>query len=222
MSVLVQAARCFAGACRMWHASGWAKILQRGKLSLAAEQRNVAYLMSVTRTSPGNVGHGYRHLSLLRMSCISGHVASAYPAVNASWRRPSHGHRGVPPLQIALLTGYCGARLHLRVVPRRPTLDHRPGSSAWTVGVVNRRMTTHHGPRACWSPSFELSRPARGAKTALRGPSAVSDCVLLCDTHTRTRMAASDQCLKSHAPGQHVCSQCLHAHTHTHTAAAWA
>ena len=122
-------------------------------------------------------------------------------------------------MQIALLTGYCGAKLHLRVVPRRPTLDHRPGPSAWTVGVVNRRMTTHHGPRACWSPSFELSRPARGAKTAVRGPSAVSDCVLLCETHTRTRMAASDQCLKSHAPGQHVCSQCLHAlaHTHTHT-----
>ena len=60
------------------------KILQRGKLS-GTEQRNAANLMSVTRTSPGTVGHGYRHRSLLRMSCISGHMASAYPAVAASW-----------------------------------------------------------------------------------------------------------------------------------------
>ena len=80
-----------------------------------------------------------------------------------------------------------------------------PGPSAWTIGLDRRcrqsfRMTTHHGPRACRSPSFELSRPARGATTAHRGPSAAPDCVLLCETHTHTRMAASDQCLKFTVP----------------------
>ena len=98
-----------------------------------------------------------------------------------------------------------------------------PGPSAWIIGLDRRcrqslRMTTHHGPRACRSPSFELSRPARGAKTALRGPSAVPDCVLLCQTHTRTRMAASDQCLKRmHPDSTFAANVCTRSHTHTHT-----
>jgi hypothetical protein len=103
------------------------KILQRGKLSLAAEQRNVAYLMSVTRTSPGNVGHGYRHLSLLRMSCFSGHVASAYPAVNASWRRPSAiADCIVDWILRSKAPSACGAK------------TAHPGPSAWIIGLDRR------------------------------------------------------------------------------------